>query len=189
MVTGIMAEILFALVLVNEQTHQGRFSKPILTTITDEASAKRLLGRKAFEEMLQRLDALTGEESQMIVAQTLEVVSGLVTRTRVFMDGVHWLFKWRRACYLTPFCLRSQRLDGQHPTNPGCVPDLCEPELFHTAITSPHPKNGKYGSQRRALVILLCYLCWLFKYKLLRRLPVTTRCSTLAVCPRSLDKP
>jgi hypothetical protein len=48
--------------------------------------------------MLQRLDALTMEESQTMVAQTLEVVSGLVTRTRVVMDGVHRLFTGLRTC-------------------------------------------------------------------------------------------
>jgi hypothetical protein len=39
----------------------------------------------------------------------------------VVIDGVHRLLTWIRACHLTPFPLRSQRVEGQHPTNPGCV--------------------------------------------------------------------
>lgn len=39
-VTEIMAEILFAFVLVNEQTQQGRFSKLIPPIITHEASLR-----------------------------------------------------------------------------------------------------------------------------------------------------
>jgi hypothetical protein len=78
----------------------------------------------------QTLEVVSGlvtkvEESQTVVAQTLEAVSGLVTRTGVVMDGVYGLFIWRCACYLTQFCLRSQRLEGHHPTNPGCVCLTC----------------------------------------------------------------
>jgi len=74
----------------------------------------------------QTLEVVSGlvtrmEESQSVVAQTLEVVSDLVTGTRLVMDGVHRLLTWIRARYLTPFRVRSQRLEGQHPTNTGCV--------------------------------------------------------------------
>lgn len=64
-----------------------------------------LLDEKALEEMLQKLDALIMEESQMMVVQTLEVVSGLVTQTRAVVDGVHRLFTWPRECHLTSFSL------------------------------------------------------------------------------------
>jgi hypothetical protein len=96
-VTEVMVEILFGLVVVNKQTNQGRFSKLTLThEQAHEAFVKRLLGRNAIEEMLQRLDALTMEESQMMVAQTLEVVT----------DGVLRLFTWLHVCYLTLLRLR-----------------------------------------------------------------------------------
>jgi hypothetical protein len=37
--------------------------------------------------VLQRLDRLTQEEARMTVAQTLEVVHGLVNNMKVVMDG------------------------------------------------------------------------------------------------------
>jgi hypothetical protein len=76
---------------------------------------------KAIKEMLQRLDALIMEESQMMVSQTLEVVSGLGTNTVEVMYGVHRPFTWLHACYLTPFRLRFQQSEEEHPTNPGCA--------------------------------------------------------------------
>ena len=58
--------------------------------------------------MLDRLDALTMKESQMVVVRTLEVVYGLVTGTRRVIDGVYGLFARLCAYYLTSFHLRSQ---------------------------------------------------------------------------------
>lgn len=83
MLIEIMVEILSGLVLVDKLTHQGRVSKIILPTIAHEAFVKRRLGRKAIEKMLQKLDALTMEESQMIAEQTLKVA----------VHGVHQLFR------------------------------------------------------------------------------------------------
>ena len=41
--------------------------------------------------MLERLDRLTEAESRMTVAQTLEVVHGLVNNMKVVMDGAQCL--------------------------------------------------------------------------------------------------
>ena len=49
--------------------------------------AVNFLKDKDVESVLLRLDRLTFEESRMTVAQTLEVVYGLVNNLRVVMDG------------------------------------------------------------------------------------------------------
>jgi hypothetical protein len=49
--------------------------------------AKKLLGEKHIESVLQRLDRLTQKEARTTAAQTLEVVYGLVQNMRVVMDG------------------------------------------------------------------------------------------------------
>lgn len=48
-----------------------------------------MLGENEIESVLQRLDRLTGEESKMTVAQTLDVVCGLVNSMEVVMEGTH----------------------------------------------------------------------------------------------------
>ena len=52
-----------------------------------EKFAKKLLGESEVESVLQRLDRLTHDEARMTVAQTLQVVHGLMSNTRVVMDG------------------------------------------------------------------------------------------------------
>jgi hypothetical protein len=52
-----------------------------------EKYAKKLLGENEIESVLQRLDRLTGEESKMVVVQTLDVVYGLVNNMEVVMEG------------------------------------------------------------------------------------------------------
>jgi len=49
--------------------------------------ARKLLGEKHVEAVLQRLDRLTIDEARTTAAQTLEVVYGLVQNIRVVMDG------------------------------------------------------------------------------------------------------
>ena len=56
-----------------------------------EKCVKKLLGENGIESVLQRLDRLTGEESKMTAAQTLDVVSGLVNKIEVVMEGVYHL--------------------------------------------------------------------------------------------------
>ena len=58
-----------------------------------EKFAKKLLGEKEIEAVLQRLDRLTQEEGRMTIAQTLGVVHGLVNNVKLVMNGT-------RACLL-----------------------------------------------------------------------------------------
>jgi hypothetical protein len=48
---------------------------------------KKLRGENDIEATLQRLDRLTLDEARATVAQTLEVVYGLVRHRRVVIDG------------------------------------------------------------------------------------------------------
>jgi hypothetical protein len=52
-----------------------------------EKFAKKLLGESEIEAVLQRLDRLTQDEGRMTVAQTLEVVHGLVNNVKIVMNG------------------------------------------------------------------------------------------------------
>jgi hypothetical protein len=52
-----------------------------------EKFGKMLLGDDKIMVVLHRLDRLTEEEALMTVAQTLEVVQGLVSNMKVVMDG------------------------------------------------------------------------------------------------------
>ena len=54
-----------------------------------EKYAKKLLGEKEIESVLDRLDRLTLEESKMTVAQTYDVVCRLVNKLQVVMEGTH----------------------------------------------------------------------------------------------------
>ncbi|KAH9166455.1 hypothetical protein EDB89DRAFT_218772 [Lactarius sanguifluus] len=83
-VVKIMVELLSAFALATEQIKQGRFKK----------FAKKLLGESEIEAVLQRLDRLTQEEGRMTVAQTLEVVHGLMNNVKVVMNGTQRLFTW-----------------------------------------------------------------------------------------------
>ena len=53
--------------------------------------AKKLLGESEIEAVLHRLDRLTQEEGRMTVAQTLEVVHGLMNNVKVVMNGTQRL--------------------------------------------------------------------------------------------------
>ena len=63
-----------------------------------EKFAKKLLGESEIEAVLKRLDRLTQEEGRMTVAQTLEVVHGLMTAVTVVMNGAQ-----RFLSYVQPF--------------------------------------------------------------------------------------
>ncbi|KAF8273132.1 hypothetical protein EI94DRAFT_1840637 [Lactarius quietus] len=75
-IVKIMVELLSVLALATKQTKQGRFKK----------FAKKLLGEGEIEAVLQRLDRLTQEEGRMTMAQTLEVVHGLMNNVKVVMN-------------------------------------------------------------------------------------------------------
>lgn len=53
-----------------------------------EKFAKKLLGESEIEDVLRRLDRLTQDEGRMTMAQTLEVVYGLVNNVRVVINGM-----------------------------------------------------------------------------------------------------
>ena len=60
-----------------------------------EKFAKKLLGESEIEAVLQRLDRLTQDEARITVAQTLQVVCGLVKNMKVVMDGTQPLpLRW-----------------------------------------------------------------------------------------------
>jgi len=65
----------------------------LLTIVTAyllaEKYAKKLLGEKEIESVLDRLDRLTLEESKMTIAQTYDVVCRLVNKMQVVMEGTH----------------------------------------------------------------------------------------------------
>lgn len=52
-----------------------------------EKFAKKLLGEREVEAVMQKLDRLTQDEARMTVAQTLGVVHGLVGNVRLIMEG------------------------------------------------------------------------------------------------------
>jgi hypothetical protein len=90
----IMVQVLSVLGLATKQIKQGRFSTYALPQHTSrvvepaaEKFAKKLLGETDIEVVLQRLDRLTHDEARMTVAQTLEVVHGLMGNLKVVMDG------------------------------------------------------------------------------------------------------
>jgi hypothetical protein len=92
-IVKILVEMLSVLSLAMKQIKQGRMSTwrvAYISFITEhftEKFAKKLLGESEIESVLQRLDRLTQEEAKMTVAQTLEVVHGLVNNLKVVMDG------------------------------------------------------------------------------------------------------
>ena len=64
-----------------------------MALLTAEKFARKLLGEKDIESILQRLDRLTLEESKVTVAQTLGVVHSLVNNMEVVMEGPHYLLE------------------------------------------------------------------------------------------------
>jgi len=66
-----------------------------------EKYAKKLLGENEIESVLQRLDRLTLEEAKLTVAQTLDIVTGLVNKMEVVMGGAHCLLVWSYSWYQT----------------------------------------------------------------------------------------
>jgi dissimilatory sulfite reductase (desulfoviridin) alpha/beta subunit len=63
----------------------------LIAKLGAEKFAKKLLGESEIEAVIKRLDRLTDEEARMTVAQTLQVVHGLVNNVKVVMDGMQVL--------------------------------------------------------------------------------------------------
>src|SRR5712672_3428472 len=89
-----------------------------------EKYAKKVLGEKEIESVLDRLDRLTLEESKTTAAQTLDVVCRLVNKMQVVMEGAHRQYVW---IYADPKhqLRRWQVIDGRYPTHSWCVSLTC----------------------------------------------------------------
>ena len=103
MIVKIMAELLTVLALATKQITQGRLSKCDINVhrrgwlnFAAEKFAKKLLGEREIEVVLQRLDRLTQDEARITIAETLGVVHGLVGNVKEIMEGekcfLYWLF-------------------------------------------------------------------------------------------------
>ena len=92
-IVKILVELLSVLALATKQIKQGRLSKHIImyylsiAQCSIEKFAKKLLREREVEAVLQRLDRLTRDEVRITVAETLSVVHGLVSNTRIRMEG------------------------------------------------------------------------------------------------------
>jgi hypothetical protein len=64
-----------------------------LTERITEKFAKKLLGERDIEAVLQRLDRLTQEEARMTAANTLEVVHGLFNNLKEVINSAPALFE------------------------------------------------------------------------------------------------
>ena len=107
MVIKIMAELITVLALATEQMEQGRFSMSapcqlsLAAYLVAEKYAKKILGEKDIESVLDRLNRLTLEESKMTASQTLDVVCRLVNKVQVIMEGAHCQYVCVHAWYET----------------------------------------------------------------------------------------
>jgi hypothetical protein len=89
-IVKIMVELLSVLALATKQG--GSVSSSFDTYLPKvqsvaEKFAKKLMGEMDVEFVLQRLDRLTQDEARITIAQTLNIVYGLVGNMRVVMDG------------------------------------------------------------------------------------------------------
>ncbi len=92
----IMVEVLSVLALATRQIRQGRFSARLRWLLSNilwlnfgaEKFAKKLLGESEIETVMQRLDRLTHNEARITIAQTLQVVHGLISNMKVVMNGM-----------------------------------------------------------------------------------------------------
>jgi hypothetical protein len=89
-------KILFQLILIlafaTKQAQHSRLrelfslTSPLAHPILEKTKEK-LLKEQDVERVLRRLSRLTEEETQIVVAQNMEVVYGLISNIRVIMDG------------------------------------------------------------------------------------------------------
>jgi hypothetical protein len=85
-----------------------------MTQHDTEKFAKKLLGESEIEAVLQRLDRLTQEEGRMTVAQTLEVVHGLMNTVKVVMNGKQSFLSWCMFVQLRSCLGRRESIDGRN---------------------------------------------------------------------------
>ena len=91
--------------LTFQACHICSYLNPLLNNIVErliwkipKAFVERLIGENPIGELLSRLEVLIMEESRRIVAQTFEVITHLITDTRVVTGGVYQLFTRLRRC-------------------------------------------------------------------------------------------
>ena len=92
MLVRITAELLSTLALVTKEFKQGRSreSAPVGVLLTQSNAvrfAKKHLGGKDVEAVIQRLDCLTQDEAQIAAGEILKVVYGLVQNINVVING------------------------------------------------------------------------------------------------------
>ena len=87
-----------------------------MTHHDSENFAKKLLGESEIEAVLQRLDRLTQEEGRITVAQTLEVVHGLMNTVKVVMDGKQIISQAQAVMFVQLRSCRGRRqsIDGRN---------------------------------------------------------------------------
>ena len=151
-----------------------------------------MLGEDNIKAVLRRLDRLTQEEAQVTVAQTLEVVGGLVSNMRVVMDGAS---KFNRPVAFLIFL----RTDGKVSTE-GIrqalskfgfwLSDAVQRLTVSVMIVAMQEATENIHKMRRLFFPLKCPL---IDSKLIRKLsnrgPVATERSNLALSSRCLKKP
>ena len=67
---------------------------PSVAEFPAEKFAKKLLGEREIEVVLQRLDRLTQDEARITIAETLGVVYGLVGNVKEIMEGAKYFLYW-----------------------------------------------------------------------------------------------
>jgi hypothetical protein len=93
-IVRILVELLSTFALATKEINQGRLGKSFLVCValsdTQYEAAKfgkKLLHECDIEAVTQRVDKLARDESQMAIAETLEIVHGLVQNISVVEEG------------------------------------------------------------------------------------------------------
>jgi hypothetical protein len=98
-IVNILVELLSTLALTTKETKQGKLSEFLigesayyLTYKREKKLARKLVGEKKMEAMIQRLDRLTQDKGRQTVTQILKVVHGLVENMKVVMEALGTFF-------------------------------------------------------------------------------------------------
>jgi len=89
----IMVEMFGVLALATQQTNRGEFREYVVADAfysvnhDSDKIMNKLLAESDVQAVLQRLDRLTTEESQVTAMQIMEVVWGLFYNMKIIMDG------------------------------------------------------------------------------------------------------
>ena len=97
--------------------------------------------------MLQRLDRLTLEESKTTVAQTLDVVYGLVNNMQVVMEGAHRQFVRVCSRYETPIWQMARLRPMISDKLLVRLTELCNQNITYNLSASPDAGTGRESEQ------------------------------------------